>query len=68
MIFHENRLLADDSHVISYLIIYFTLLLSKIGKDVSKFVIYCTCALVIGALRVKELRHIPRLLTERDHC
>ena len=27
MIFHENRLLADDSHVISYLI------LSKIGKD-----------------------------------
>ena len=37
MIFHENRLLADDSHEISYLIF------SKIGKDVSKFVVCCSC-------------------------
>ena len=37
MIFHENRLLADDSHEISYLIF------SKIGKDVAKFVVSCSC-------------------------
>ena len=36
MIFHENRLLADDSHVISYLIFV------KIGKDVAKFVVCCS--------------------------
>ena len=40
MIFYENRLEADDSHEISYLIFL------KIGKDVTDFV-------VIGALRVK---------------
>ena len=44
MIFHENRRLADDFHVISYLI------LSKIGKDVQKL---SSAAVVIGALRVK---------------
>ena len=37
MTFHENRLLADDSHEISYLIF------SKIGKDVAKFVVCCSC-------------------------
>ena len=37
MIFHENHLLADDSHEISYLIF------SKIGKDVAKFVLCCSC-------------------------
>ena len=42
MIFHENRLLADDSHELSYLFI------SKIGKDVAKF---SSAAVVIGALR-----------------
>ena len=36
MIFHENRLLADDSHEISYLIF------SKIGKVVTKFVVFCS--------------------------
>ena len=36
MIFHENRLLADDSHVISYLIFV------EIGKDVLKFVVCCS--------------------------
>ena len=38
MIFHENHLLADDSHEIAYLIF------SKIRKDVAEG--------VIGALRV----------------
>ena len=36
MIFHENRLLADDSHGISYLIF------SKIKKDVANFVVCCS--------------------------
>ena len=36
MIFHENRLLADRSHEISYLIFL------KIGKDVAKFVVGCS--------------------------
>ena len=35
--FHENRLLAYDSHEISYLIIF-----SKIRKVVAKFVICCS--------------------------
>ena len=35
MIFHENPLLADNSHVIY-------LNLSKIGKDVAKFVVCCS--------------------------
>ena len=43
MIFHENRLLADDSYEISYLIF------SKVGEDVAKFVV-----VVIGPLRVKS--------------
>ena len=36
MIFHENGLLADDSHEISYLIFL------KIKKDVAKFVVCCS--------------------------
>ena len=44
MIFHENRLLADDSHVISYLIFV------EIGKDVQNL---SSAAVVVGALRVK---------------
>ena len=36
MIFHENRLLADDSHEI-------TCLFSKIEKDVTNFVVCCSC-------------------------
>ena len=39
MIFHENRLLADDSHEIPYL-------LSNIRKDVA---IFSSAAVVIGA-------------------
>ena len=44
MIFHENRLLADDSREISYLI-------TKIRKDVAKL---SSSAVVIDPLRVKE--------------
>ena len=45
MIFHENRLLADDSVEISYLI--FFLKSGKMLKNLS------SAAVVIGALRVK---------------
>ena len=44
MILHENRLLADDSHEISYLIF------SKITKMSQKL---SSAAVVIGAFRVK---------------
>ena len=43
MIFHENRLLADDSHVISYLIF------------VENWENLLSAVVVIGALRVKSL-------------
>ena len=36
MMFHENRLLADDSHEISYLIS------SKIRKNITKLVVCCS--------------------------
>ena len=42
MIFHENRLLADDSHVVSYLIFVMSQTLSS-------------AAVVIDALRVNSL-------------
>ena len=45
MIFHGNRLLADDSHEISYFI--FLLKLRKMSQNLS------SAAVVIGALRVK---------------
>ena len=45
MVFHENRLLADDSHVISYLI--FVKKLVKMSQNLWSAVV------VIGALRVK---------------
>ena len=43
MIFHENRLLADDSHEISYLIFFE---LGKMSPNLS------SAAVLIGALRV----------------
>ena len=46
MIFHENRLLADDSHVISYLNIL-SKIMGKMTQNLS------SAAVVIGALRVK---------------
>ena len=48
MIFHENRLLADDSHVTPYLIF---LKLEKVSQ------LLLSAAVVIGALRVKSRRH-----------
>ena len=50
MIFHENRLLADDSHEISYLIFF-----QKLEKMTQNLL---SAALVIGALRVKILGHV----------
>ena len=47
MIFHENRLLADDSHEISYLIFFEKL--EKMSQNLS------SAAVVIGALRVNYL-------------
>ena len=45
MVFRENRLLADDSHDILYIIFF-----SKIKKDVAEIAICCS---LIGALIVK---------------
>ena len=50
MIFHENRLLADDSHEISYLIFFRKL--EKMSQSLSSAVI------VDGALRVKPVHEI----------
>ena len=46
MVFHENRLLADDSHEISYLFFF------KQGKMLQNL---SSAAVVIGALRVNSL-------------
>ena len=46
MIFHENRLCADDSHEISFLISF-----EKLGKMSKKL---SSAAVVIGALKVKD--------------
>ena len=48
MIFHENRLLADDSHEISF-IPYFIGKLGKLSQNLT------SAAVVIGALRVKSV-------------
>ena len=47
MIFHDNRLLADDSHEISHLIFF-----RKLGNMLQNL---SSAAVVIGALRVKHL-------------
>ena len=52
MIFHENRLLADDSHVISYLI--FVENWGKMSQNLS------SAAVVIGALRVRNYFFVPQ--------
>ena len=46
MIFHENRLLADDCHEISYC--------KKLGKMSQNL---SSAAVVIGALRVNYIRY-----------
>ena len=48
MIFHENRLLTEDSHEISYLIFF-----EKLGKMSQKL---SSAAFVIGALKVNNER------------
>ena len=57
MIFHENRLLADDSHEISYLIFF-----RKFGKMLQNL---RSAAVVIGALRVSNSLH-ARLFSKRQ--
>ena len=47
MIFHENRLLADDSHEITYLIFF-----GKLGKMLQNL---SSAAVVICDLRVNSL-------------
>ena len=54
MIFHENRLLADDSHEISYIIF------SKIRKDIAKFVVCCSHDLHWYILVVVEMLEIKQ--------
>ena len=57
MIFHENRLLADDSHEISYLIFFRKL--GKMSQNLS------SAAVVIGAIRVnfaEDTRQVMRFL------
>ena len=50
MIFHESRLLAEDSHEISYLIFF-----RKFGKMLKKLL---SAAVVIGALRANNYNHL----------
>ena len=57
MIFHENCLLADDSHEIH------TLFFSKSKKDVAKCVV---CRVLIGPLRVKHISGIKDHRKELD--
>ena len=57
MIFHENRLLADDSHVVSYLIF-----VNKLGKTLQKV---SSAAVVIGALRDKIRVPVAQFCTLR---
>ena len=56
MIFHENRLLADDSHEISYLIFFRNL--GKASQNLS------SAAVVIGALRVNTSLHVSLLVCD----
>ena len=53
MIFHDNHLLADDSHEVSYIIF-------SISQDISKFVVCCShdwhlyILVVIEMLEIKQ--------------
>ena len=49
MIFHENRLPADDSHEISYLIFFL-----KIRKDIAKFVVCCSLDLSVKRMLLNK--------------
>ena len=50
MIFHENGLLADDSHEISYFIFW-----RKLGKIMQKL---SSATIMIGPLMVKQLMEL----------
>ena len=56
MIFHENRLLADDSHVILYLIFV------KNWENVTKFVVCCCRGALRANLYLLSLFHSFRRL------
>ena len=58
MIFHENLLLADASHEISFHIFY-----TIIRKDVAK----SSAAVVIGALRVNNIISMLEPVIGTDH-
>ena len=55
MIFHENRLLADDSHEISFLISFE---IGKMSQNLS------SAAVVIGTLRVKRVNCFKQILSQ----
>ena len=57
MIIHENRLLADDFHEISYLIFFRKL--EKVSQNL------LSAAVVIGALRVKTT-HFSFLIVQSE--
>ena len=54
--FHENRLLADNSHEISYLIFFWKL--GKVSQNLS------SAAVMIGTLRVKNIFIINYMVTQ----
>ena len=60
MLFHENRLLADDSHEISYLIFFRKL--RKMSQNLS------SAEVVIGALRVNSLSASDVRTRDRSFC
>ena len=55
MIFHENLLLADDSHEILYLIFF-----QKLGKMSQNL---SSAAVVIGSLRINDYCKSSKILT-----
>ena len=67
MIFHKNRLLADNSHEITYMYLIFFEKLGRMSENLP------SAAVVIVALRVKDnlkqLRcHINSFLASGDFC
>ena len=60
MIFYENRLLADDSHEISYLIF------SKIGINGAKLVVCCSDWRFKGLILANEVELIKENIHDFD--
>ena len=59
MVFPENRLLADDSHEISYIIFF-----SKILKDVAKFFVCCSRELHLSVNPLTKGLHENNVIIE----